>query len=45
LNGPLAEPATLRSADEAEPLPEMQACVRDPDIDKRGRSPVDLHRR
>jgi TolB protein len=45
LNGPLEKTATLRSTDEAVPLSEMQACAQDPDIDKRGRSPVDLHRR
>jgi len=40
------ETATLKSTDEAEPpLQEMQACVQAHEIDKRGRSPVDLHRR
>ena len=46
LNGPSVETATLTPTDQAGPLvQEMQACVRDPLIDKTGRSPVDLHRR
>lgn len=45
LNGPSLETTTLSSADEAEPLQEMQACARDMQVDKTGRSPVDLHHR
>jgi hypothetical protein len=46
VNGPLVETAMLKSTDEAEPpVQEMQACVQAHEIDKRGRSPVDLHRR
>ncbi len=45
LNGLVAEAATLKATDEPEPLVEMQACAREPDLDKRERSPVDLHRR
>lgn len=45
LNGPLAETPTLKSTVMVEPPQEMQACVQAREIDRRGRSPVDLHHR
>jgi TolB protein len=42
---PFVASATTTPADETDRLPEMQVCVVDPEIEKLGRSPVDLHRR